>query len=68
MKHVPVFSPQEYLEFRCMNMRPIDAALYSLSTGNVEFDDRLFLSRDNQDYQRQFLAAIIVSDIILRNI
>ena len=39
MKHVPVFSPQEYLEFQCMNMSPIDAALYSLSMGNVEFDD-----------------------------
>ena len=67
-KHLPVFSPREYLERRCSSMRPIDAALFSLGTGIVEFDRELYLQPGNQDHQRQYLAAIVASDVLLRNI
>ena len=30
-----------------------------------QFDDRFFLSQENQDHQRQFIAGIVTSDILL---
>jgi hypothetical protein len=67
---LPVLSPREYLEMRCRlpQQRLLDRALFAVSTGKSEFNDELYLTPDNQDHQKQYLAAITSSDILLRTL
>jgi hypothetical protein len=55
------------LEFRCDHSRLLDRALWALGTGRKEFDHEFYLKADHHDYQKHFMAAIISSDILLRN-
>jgi hypothetical protein len=55
------------LEFRCDHSRLLDRALWALGTGRNEFDHEFYLKTDHQDYRKHFMAAIISSDILLRN-
>jgi hypothetical protein len=66
-KDLPVLSPREMLLMRCRHSRLLDRALWALGTGKNNFDHEFFLKPDNQDYQKYFMAAIISSDILLRN-
>ena len=67
---LPVLSPREYLEMRCRlpQQRLLDRALLALSTGNSGFKDNLFLTPDKQDHQKQYLAAVTSTDILLRTL
>ena len=62
----PVMSPRECLELRCDEPRLLDRALFALSTSNFGFVKSKYLAKGNQDHQKQYLAAIISSDILLR--
>lgn len=64
----PVLSPRQLLEFCIANPTPIDAALYSLSTGKVDFNTEKALAKDFPDVQSLFLTAIESSDILLRHL
>lgn len=65
---LPVMSPREYIEHRSTigGTRALDALLYSMATGLVEFDADKCLSPDHQDYQRQICATVAASDVLLQ--
>jgi hypothetical protein len=67
---LPVLSPREYLKMRCRlpQQRFLDRALLALSTGNSGFNDDLFLTPDKQDHQKQYLAAVTSTNILLRTL
>ena len=62
----PVLHPREFLEMRCGNPLFLDIALFAMATGQPTVDKEKCLTPNNQDYQRQFLASIISSDILRR--
>ena len=62
----PVLHPREFLERRCENPLLLDVALYSMATGKPSVNKEKCLTPNNQDYQRQFLASIVSSDILRR--
>ena len=62
----PVLHPREFLERRCENPLLLDIALFAMATGKPSVDKEKCLTPNNQDYQRQFLASIISSDILRR--
>jgi hypothetical protein len=66
--HLPVLSPREYLEYRHSTIRPIDAALFSLSTGKFAPEFDLILEKDHTTFQNQYLATIAASDLLLRSV
>lgn len=66
--HLPVLSPRELLKYRCHSPRLIDRAKFSIGSGLTEFDPELYLSKDHQDHQRFYLAALVASDVLLRNL
>lgn len=65
---LPVLSPRELLEMRCFHPRLLDRALFAMGTGRNEFNSDEYLCEDQQDYQKQYLAAISSTDILLRNL
>lgn len=67
---LPILSPRELLELRCSmeGRRVLDALLYGMATGEVEFDGEKFLRRDVQDDQRQFCSTIAAADLLLQNV
>ena len=66
---VSKLSPKEYLEMHChpQYRRLLDRALFALSTGNPSINYFEYLTGDKQSHQKQFLAAIVSADILLRN-
>lgn len=66
--HLPVLSPREMLKFRCHSPRLIDRAMFAMGSGEIEFNPELYLSTDHQDHQRFYLAALVASDVLLRNL
>lgn len=60
--------PREYLEFGCNNQTLLVRAMFAMSTGKSKYDKSLYLASDSQDHQKQYLAATISSDILLRNL
>jgi uncharacterized protein YqcC (DUF446 family) len=66
---VSTLSPKEYLEMHChpQMRRLIDRALFGLSTGNPSIAYLEYLTGDKQSHQKQFLAAIISADVLMRN-
>lgn len=68
LRHRPVLSPRELLEYRAQNMRCIDMLLYGLATGDHQVVAEKILGAGYQDYQSNFLAAAVVaSDVIMRD-
>ena len=70
-KEMPVMSPKELMEYRSHGegSRLLDALLYSMSTGRrVDFNWETLLKKDSQDYQKKFLSAMVVSDVLLQNV
>ena len=69
-KEVPVMSPKELMEFRSKDgdTSLLDALLYSMSTGHVDFNWEKLLEKDSQDYQKKFLSAMVASDVLLQNV
>ncbi len=67
---LPVLSPREYLKMRCRlpQQRLLDRALFAVLTSKSEFNDELYLMPDKQDHQKQYLAAITLSDILLHTL
>jgi hypothetical protein len=65
---IPVLSPREYLDMRCRSPRMLDMALFALSTGKKELEETKYLIENSPSHQKQFLAATISSDIMLRNL
>lgn len=65
-----VLGPREMLELRCSmeGRRVLDALLYGMATGQVEFDVEKFLQSDGQDDQRQFCSTIAAADVLLQNV
>ena len=66
---VSKLSPKEYLEMHChpQYRRLLDRALFALSTGNPSINYFEYLTGDKQSHQKQFLAAFVSADILLRN-
>lgn len=63
---LPVLSPREFLELQCHEPRLLDRALFALSTGNFKFNKSNCLTKQSKlDHQKQYLAAVISSDILL---
>ena len=46
----------------------LDALLYSMSTGQVDFNWEILLQQDSQDYQKIFLPAMVAFDVLLQNV
>ena len=46
----------------------MDALLYSMSTGHVDFNWEKLLEKDSQDYQKKFLSAMVASGVLLQNV
>ena len=46
----------------------LDALLYSMSTGHVDFNWEKLLEKDSQDYQKKFLSVMVASDVLLQNV
>ena len=46
----------------------LDALLYSMSTGQVDFNCEVLIRQDSQDYQKKFLSAMVASDLLLQNV
>lgn len=68
IEDIPVMSPRELLEYRMIAPRPLEASLYSLATGEIEFCTEKIMNPDNPTYQNQYLATILASDALLRTI
>ena len=69
-KEVPIMSPKELIEFRSHGdgRHLLDALLYSMSTGQVDFNWEVLIRQDSQDYQKKFLSAMVASDVLLQNV
>jgi hypothetical protein len=65
---IPVLSPREYLELRCRSPRILDIALFAMSTGKSTIEEEKYLSANCPSHQRQYLAAMTSSDVLLRNL
>jgi hypothetical protein len=67
---LPVLSPRENLKMRCLlpQQQLLDRALFAISTGKSKFNDELYLTHDKQDHQKQYLAAITLTKILLRTL
>ena len=63
-------SPKELMEFRSHGdgSHLLDALLYSMSTGQVDFNCEVLIRQDSQDYQKKFLSAMVASDVLLQNL
>jgi hypothetical protein len=46
----------------------LDWALFAISTGKSEFNDDLYLTPNKQDHQKQYLAAIASTYILLHTL
>ena len=66
-KEVPVMSPKELMEYRSHGegSRLLDALLYSISTGRIDFNWETLLKKDSQDYQKKSLSTMVASDVLL---
>jgi hypothetical protein len=67
---LPVLSPREYLEMRCRlpQQQLLDRALFAVLTSKSELNDELYLTPNKQDHQKQYLAAITLTDILLHTL
>ena len=67
-KEVPVMSPKELMEYRSHGdgRHLLDALLYSMSTGKVDFNWEILLQQDSQECQKKFLPIMVASDMLFQ--